>query len=405
MHHRHALLTGSVLATALLAPGTATADDTKTITYRGYQLDVPATWEVLDLDHAPHACVRFDRHVVYLGHPDDDQHCPSTAVGKTDALVLEPVENAKPTTAVVTRLPSYVARPTELPDTPDHEFAMVVSAAGVLVTASTGENNDQIRRILDTGRITPEAQVSTTDAVARPRAAAPRAVVPGIYRGAGFDTCTAPSSEAMRAWLGSPYRAIGIYIGGISRACSQRNLTADWVAEQIAQGWRLVPIYVGHQAPCTTYRNRIDPELSGAQGRGAADDAVVRATELGLAPGTTIYNDMESYDSSNVECREIVLTFLDNWTARVRELGFLSGVYSSVATGVRALANAYDSPLLPDHIWLARWDNIPTTSDRAIPDHLWANRQRIKQYTGGHDETYNGVTINIDCDHLDVGGP
>jgi len=34
----------------------------------------------------------------------------------------------------------------------------------------------------------------------------------------------------MTAWLASPYRAIGIYIGGLNRGCGQANLTAAWIA-------------------------------------------------------------------------------------------------------------------------------------------------------------------------------
>ena len=143
-----------LLAALLVAPGNANArEDTKPVTYRGYEIDVPVSWEVIDLERAPNTCVRFDKHAVYLGHPDVDQDCPAQETGRTEALVLEPVENAKPTTEIVTRLPSYVAKPTQLPNTP--EFAMVVSAAGVLVTVSRGGDKAQIARVLDTGRITP----------------------------------------------------------------------------------------------------------------------------------------------------------------------------------------------------------------------------------------------------------
>ena len=34
----------------------------------------------------------------------------------------------------------------------------------------------------------------------------------------------------MAAWAASPYRAIGVYIGGANRACSQPNLTSSWVS-------------------------------------------------------------------------------------------------------------------------------------------------------------------------------
>ncbi len=73
-----------------------------------------------------------------------------------------------------------------------------------------------------------------------------------VYTGPAFDTCSAPSSAAMQAWLASPYRGIGVYIGGVNRACPDGNLSADWAAAAVALGWNLLPLYVGPQAPCVT---------------------------------------------------------------------------------------------------------------------------------------------------------
>src|SRR5690349_8055272 len=84
--------------------------------------------------------------------------------------------------------------------------------------------------------IAPSAAAPATAAVAV-AAVAPQ---PGTYVGKGFDTCTAPSQSAMNAWkASSPYGAVGIYISGSSRSCSQPNLTATWVTNQVAKGWRL----------------------------------------------------------------------------------------------------------------------------------------------------------------------
>jgi len=40
-----------------------------------------------------------------------------------------------------------------------------------------------------------------------------------------------------------------------------------------------------------------------------------------------------------------------------------------------------------------------------LPDNHWANHERIHQYRGGHNETWGGVTINIDNNYLDVAPP
>ena len=51
-------------------------------------------------------------------------------------------------------------------------------------------------------------------------------------------------------------------------------------------------------------------------------------------------------------------------------------------------------------IWMARWDNVMNVwtyiSFPTFPTNEWANNQRIKQWQGPHDETWGGVTFNID---------
>ena len=51
-------------------------------------------------------------------------------------------------------------------------------------------------------------------------------LAPGTFRGEAFDACAAPTTAQMKAWRGSPYRAMVIYFGGVSRGCKQPNLTA-----------------------------------------------------------------------------------------------------------------------------------------------------------------------------------
>jgi hypothetical protein len=226
------------------------------------------------------------------------------------------------------------------------------------------------------------------------------------YTGLGFDACTAPSSRSMRAWkASSPYEAIGVYIGGINRACSQPNLTASWVEEQVAAGWHLIPTYVGLQATtssCTSCAE-LSPSAATAQGIAAADDAVADASAIGMGPGSPLYFDMESY-TRTASATSSTLTFLSAWTRRLHALGYSSGVYSSSASGIADLADAAGSlHTLPDHLWIANWNGRRSTDDPFVPASLWSERQRIHQYRGGHDETWGGVTINIDNNYLDGG--
>ncbi len=229
---------------------------------------------------------------------------------------------------------------------------------------------------------------------------------PGTYTGSGFDACSAPTSARMDSWLASPYRAVGVYIGGKNRACTQPELTAAWVSHQQAKGWHLLPIYLGLQAPCTTSNKKylIDPDQAAAQGRSEADAAVSAAKALGLPTSSTLYFDMEAYDSNDAACTATVLSFLGAWTTRLHDSGYFSGVYGSLGSTVRDLVDNYRSISRPrpDYLWFARYDGVANTTNSAIPNDYWAPHRRIHQYRGGHDETYGGVKINVDNDAVDV---
>jgi hypothetical protein len=200
----------------------------------------------------------------------------------------------------------------------EHQF--VAEANGVQVTGTYHADPSLIQSILDTAGL--------PSGPPKQPAAAPRAVSPMVdtgttsFTGQGFDACAAPSSGAMGAWrAGSPYAAVGIYIGGGERACAQPNLTAGWVQQQASAGWHFLPIYVGPQAS----------ETGSASGTAAADDPASQAASLGFGPGTPVYYDMESYDSSVY--KGSVLSFLGAWTRELHARGYDSGVYGSALSG------------------------------------------------------------------------
>jgi hypothetical protein len=239
---------------------------------------------------------------------------------------------------------------------------------------------------------------------AAPQAATVRAV--STYTGYGFDTCNAPSLVSLNAWLSSPFRAVGIYIGGVNRACKDGRLSSGWVSGALTLGWNLIPIYVGVQAPCVKQSDLalIKPASAAAQGSAAADDAVVRAEGFGLGPGNPIYFDMEGYATKDPSCSQTVREFVTGWTDELHAAGYVSGVYGSAASTIRdmvPLATLPDgSP--PDHIWIANWNGVQGVfGDPYISDSYWHNHQRLHQYRGGHKETFGGVTINIDSNYLD----
>ena len=49
----------------------------------------------------------------------------------------------------------------------------------------------------------------------------------GVFTGYGFEACNAPSTDALTAWLASPYRAVGIYIGGDEPHLLERRAHLD----------------------------------------------------------------------------------------------------------------------------------------------------------------------------------
>ncbi|HEY3510053.1 glycoside hydrolase domain-containing protein [Kribbella sp. NPDC051137] len=225
------------------------------------------------------------------------------------------------------------------------------------------------------------------------------------YTGLAFDTCTAPTLAQLTAWKASPYRAIGIYVGGVNRTCAQPQLTPAWVSGATAMGWRLVPIYLGLQAPCGTRRYKMSTTSSNREAVREADDAVAKAKALGLLPGGAIYNDMENYDRTNTVCRNAVLHYLSAWTKELHLQRYVSGIYANLSSGALDLAAAYNSTSYarPDALWIARWDgNSALTGWAGVPNTFWAVGQRGKQYKGDHAESYGGVTLNIDNDRFDA---
>ncbi|GAA1217832.1 hypothetical protein GCM10009665_04650 [Kitasatospora nipponensis] len=231
-----------------------------------------------------------------------------------------------------------------------------------------------------------------------------------VTHGLGFEACTAPPLDTMRTWWDdSPYSAVGIYSSGSQRACGQPRLTADWVHQALAMGWRLIPTHVGRQAPCNgdaPQSGRLDPAHATEQGRAEADEAVAGLTALGLGPGNPVYLDIESYPGGNdPTCVRAVVDAVLGWTDELHQAGYLAGFYSSVDSGVHdliAAVRAGRSPA-PDVLWYARWDHAADTAGSGtVPDDLWADQQRIHQYDGDVRETWGGVTLNIDRDRLDA---
>ena len=390
-------------SSSLSIPLGATPGSWKTVNYGSVSIAVPASWPTYDLKSSPQRCVLFDINAVYLGHQGPDALCPARALGKSDALQLESLTTVS-TIRQATTATTIAGVPAQVDPSSDvsHTFTVVLKQAGVVIHLSYGHSPELAKRILGTLHVS--AKSSTTPAQTasqRQPAVTTASQASGVFQGQGFDTCTAPSTGAMSAWLSSPYRSVGIYIGGANRACGDGNLSSSWVSNVTSNGWSLIPLYVGLQAPCNTQFATIDPSQAATQGTQAADDAANLAQGFGIGTGALLINDMEGYNNSDSSCSQTVMTFLSAWTSELHARNYLSGVYSSLGSGITDLINHIGSIQEPDTIFFAHWDGVATTSDSAIPSNDWASHQRIKQYQGGHNETYGGVTINIDNDQVD----
>ncbi|MEO8851434.1 MAG: glycoside hydrolase domain-containing protein, partial [Allobranchiibius sp.] len=399
---------------------------TRSVSYGGVSARVPGSWRVVDLDKTPGACVRLDVATVYLGAASEQQDCPAHAVGRADTLWLAP--SAVPVRAPADKVGVMSARVTV--NETSHEQVAAVAGRQVVVQTTWGSSRSSIDTVLKT--VTPTAGAvpradlqgaRTSPSVASSAlGSAPNAssgagkVTPfasstggseGEFTGLGMDTCAAPSLSTMRAWKASRYRAAGIYIGGSLRACGDGNLSASWVSSVSAEGWGLMPIYVGLQAPCVTQRGlaTISTASASSQGSAAATDAIAKARKFGIGTGRPIYYDMEDYGAGD-SCRSTVLSFLSAWTSVLHRSGYLSGVYGGPGSVMSDMGGAGSSFAAPDHVWFAYWNGIASSRAQSsyprFSDSTWADHQRLHQYAGNITETWGGVRMQLDANWIDA---
>lgn len=270
-------------------------------------------------------------------------------------------------------------------------------------------------RLLVSGLVT--GLVASVLLMSPARAATPQA--PGSFTGHGFDTCVAPTQATMDVWnLTSPFTAVGIYISGDSRYCGdafQPNLSREWVAQNARNGWRLLPIHVGRQAPCfannpqsRVQKQKMSTSKSTArkQARAEAKEAVAALKRYGFGKRSVAYLDIEFY-ARTAACDRIVLEFIDAWTEYLHAKGYKSGLYGSGSAVIQAVDEARSAKrrgfTKPDQVWIA-WGNGKANTDGGpyLADSGW-KKQRLHQYQLDVNVSYGGRSILIDKNFLDVG--
>ena len=155
-----------------------------------------------------------------------------------------------------------------------------------------------------------------------------------------------------------------------------------------------LPAGVGRsQAPCTTFKNKMsaNPDQAYQQGRAEADFAADAATRLGFFGNMVIYNDIEAYASADSSCRQAVQSFVRGWVERLDAHGLKAGwlrwglqlirlgLGQHQSASRRRLACSLVSPQLRPGA---------TVWDTPCAQQLGVSHQRVKQYAGGHNESW-----------------
>lgn len=256
----------------------------------------------------------------------------------------------------------------------------------------------------------------------------------------GFDSAVLPDLAKLQAWWqASPYYDIGIYAPGSPNGPSDPALSAAWVTAASKQGWGIVPIWPGLQAPCGCDNPPSGPhahdtypqchqrgagqtfsfKLTQAEQQGEAQAlaAYNSVKALGL-DGSIVYADIEPYDASasdgrNLSCGAATEAYVSGWVKGMHQDGGAgsAGVYGIVWDAVPHTPVSQPQAVDfqgADSVFLARDDNRVTVwglnhdSESQLDDTLWATRQRIHQFRGGSQESWGGASLYIDSNVEDA---
>jgi hypothetical protein len=233
--------------------------------------------------------------------------------------------------------------------------------------------------------------------------------------GQGIDKCEIPTLSQFQAWASyGPYQATNLYFGGVNRACANSAISESYLVDLSTQGWTFIPTWVGPQSRCwniySDASRNISTNLTTAhqQGVDEANLAIAKASAIGLTEAdkssTVIYYDLEGFDLPNSGCVNSAKAFISGWTETLNANGNIAGLYGR--GGVLNELFAANTP--PDVIWPANWllpaqyrANATVWNVSGLPDSLWSNHQRIRQYAGPHTETWGSVTIQVDSNVID----
>ena len=222
------------------------------------------------------------------------------------------------------------------------------------------------------------ATLASTLVVASPADAANR-VTPGSFTGYGFDQCTAPTQKAMDAWLTS-LAVLGrrhLPLRRLPRLPEPAEPHADLGQHPARQ--RLAAA-ADHARPAGLVHHpgalpapgadqpvvvRVLRHRPPAGPRRGEQDRRAPPSGSGSPPGSTLWYDIEAFSIAKTDCRESALSFLSAWTDQLHALGYVSGIYSSGASGIKMLDDARATRpgvyTMPDQLWIADWNGRADT--------------------------------------------
>ena len=247
-------------------------------------------------------------------------------------------------------------------------------------------------------------------------AAASNPPTPGNFTGYGFDQCLAPTQQAMDAWLEhlAVPRRRHLHLRRLPRLPAPAQPDArPGSATQLAKGWRLLPITLGPQASCQPrfprYGDDFDDQPRARQHGSYADgphqgarrgrqDRRRRAGARHRRPAARSGTTSRASTSPTPHCRESALAFLtrlDQPGARpgLRLRGLLQRRLRHQDARRRPACQA-PRPVrgCPTRSGSPAGTASPTPPRPTSREDGWRPGGRVKQYRGGHDETWGGVT-------------
>jgi photosystem II stability/assembly factor-like uncharacterized protein len=253
----------------------------------------------------------------------------------------------------------------------------------------------------------------------------PESQVTGLHytQRIGFDEHNVPTIAAMGTWFDmSPFFDVGIYVGGVNYcyeskgSClrSDPNLTATWVTQAGGEGWGLLPLWVGPQAPCvdSSHFAEFTSANAASEGMSNADGAAAAMTALGLSD-TVVFYDMENYTSTAGDsCSLAVRAFLSAWVQEMNTDGFqTTAVYGNPGPAendfsqIPGLTQVWiTSPPIPgDPPRVTIWGL--GSGSNALGDTYFSQAQRAHQFVTGIGSattgyvTYGGVATGMPIDY------